>query len=121
MPIMFGRTFLNDPQRSAERREMVARISANDRVGISRATRGVIDREGVYEHLGSIRVPTLIIVGDEDTGTRPEKARRMNAAIPGSRLVEIPRAGHTSTLEQPDAVTGALTRFLEKLGGGGAS
>jgi len=121
MPIMFGRTFLNDPGRSAERREMVKRISSNDRVGISRATRGVIDRQGVYQDLGRIRLPTLIIVGEEDTGTRPEKARRMNAAIPGSRLVEIPAAGHTSTLEQPEAVTRALSGFLDKVGEGRAS
>jgi 3-oxoadipate enol-lactonase len=116
MPIMFGRTFLEDPAREAERREMVDRISANHRVGITRATRGVIGRKGVYEDLGKIRVPTLIIVGDEDTATRPEKAHRMHQAISGSRLVVIPGAGHTATLEQPEAVTGAVVEFLEGVG-----
>ena len=120
LPIMFGRTFLADPARARERTDMVDRISTNDRVGISRATRGVIEREGVYGELGKIRLPTLIIVGDEDTATRPEKARRMNAAIPGSSLVEIPGAGHTATLEQPEAVNRALGEFLQKAGGGEA-
>jgi len=121
MPIMFGRTFLADAGRADERREMVKRISRNGRVGISRATRGVIDREGVYGELGTIRLPALIIVGDEDTATRPDKARRMNAAIPGSRLVEIPGAGHTATLEQPEAVTRAVAEFLQKVGEGRGS
>lgn len=120
MPIMFGRTFLEDPAREAERREMVERISANHRIGITRATRGVIGRKGVYEDLGRIRLPALIIVGDEDTATRPEKARRMHEAISGSRLVVIPGAGHTATLEQPEAVTEAVVEFLAGVGEGGA-
>ena len=41
------------------------------------------------------------------------RAERMARAIPGARLVVIPRAGHTSSVEEPEAVTRALGEFLE--------
>lgn len=115
MPIMFGRTFLSDPTRAEERRLWQARGAANHRVGIARATTGVIERVGVYDEIGRITAPTLIIVGDQDVATVPAKAERMHAAIPGSRLVVIPGAGHTSTVEQPEAVNAALAAFLSEV------
>jgi 3-oxoadipate enol-lactonase len=42
MPVMFGRTFLGDPVRAGERREWRQRMSENHRLGITRATTGVI-------------------------------------------------------------------------------
>ena len=56
--------------------------------------------------------PTLIIVGDQDVATVPAKAERIHAQIPGSRLAIIPGAGHTSTVEEPEAVNQALLEFL---------
>ncbi|OQA37807.1 MAG: hypothetical protein BWY52_03330 [Chloroflexi bacterium ADurb.Bin325] len=40
----------------------------------------------------------------------------MAAATPGARLVMIPRSGHLSPLEQPDAVSDALLGFLRTFG-----
>jgi len=115
MPIMFGRTFMTDPARAAERREWRRRMAANHRVGISRALNGVIERAGVYEEIDRITAPTLVIVGEQDVATVPEKARRIAGRIPGARLVTIPGAGHTSTVEQPAAVTAAIAEFLDGL------
>ena len=115
MPIMFGRTFLSDPARADERARWRAAMVSNHRVGISRAVRGVIDREGVYDDLPKIEVPTLILVGDQDVATVPAKSERMHEQIAGSKLVTIPEAGHTSTVEQPEAVNRALRGFLDGL------
>ncbi|MGH2487114.1 MAG: alpha/beta fold hydrolase [Ktedonobacterales bacterium] len=115
MPIMFGQSFLTDPARAAEREEWRKRASANHRVGIGRATEGVIARRGVIEEIGTITAPTLIIVGDQDVATVPEKAQHIHERIAGSRLVVIPRAGHTSTIEEPEAVTAAIEAFLDNL------
>jgi pimeloyl-ACP methyl ester carboxylesterase len=49
MPIMFGRKFLTDPARAAERAEWRSRMLGNDRAGVTRATIGVIERAGVYD------------------------------------------------------------------------
>jgi len=112
MPIMFGQKFLTDPGRAAEREEWKQRMASNDKVGISRATSGVINREGVYGKLDEITTPTLIIVGDQDVATVPAKSERIQARIVDSQLVIIPGAGHTSTVEEPEAVLSAMSDFL---------
>jgi len=115
MRIMFGRTFLQDPAREADRRVWRERGMANHPRGIVRALRGVIDRKPVYAELGKIAVPTLVVVGDDDVATVPAKAERLHAAIVGSRMVVIPGAGHTSSVEQPDLVNAALEGFLASI------
>jgi len=112
MNIMFGRTFLNDPAAEAVRSHWKNHLMGLDKVGTSRAAHGVIDREGVYDQLGRIETPTLILVGDEDVATVPAKAERMHAAINSSRLVVIPGAGHSASVEQPALVTKAIEEFL---------
>jgi 3-oxoadipate enol-lactonase len=114
MAIMFGQKFLNDPERAQLKREWRARMIANDRIGITRAVGGVIHREGVLDQISQIKAPTLIIVGDQDVATVPAKAERMHERIPNSELVVIPGAGHTSTVEEPEAVTRAMLAFLDR-------
>jgi 3-oxoadipate enol-lactonase len=60
-------------------------------------------------------VPTLILVGDEDVAVPPIHSRRLHERIAGSHLEIIPRAGHTSTVEEPTAVNVAITNFLGSL------
>lgn len=115
MPIMFGASFMSDPSRAAERKKWAHFISNNDRIGISRTVKGVIDRGGVYDQIDQIDKPTLIIVGDEDTATVPAKSERMHQKIAGSELVIIPRAGHSSTIEEPEAVNTAIDAFLAEI------
>jgi 3-oxoadipate enol-lactonase len=115
MPVMFGRTFLTDPMRSLERREWRQRMSENHRLGITRATTGVISRQGIESEIDNITVPTLILVGDEDVAVPLVHSQRLHGHIAGSRLQIIPRAGHTSTVEEPTAVNGAITDFLGSL------
>jgi pimeloyl-ACP methyl ester carboxylesterase len=115
MKIMFGKTFLNDPDRAEERKYWKKQLVSNNRIGITRAVSGVTSRNGVYEDLGNIKCPTLIIVGEEDVATPQTKAERIQNAISGSKLVVIPQAGHTSTVEQPEAITNAISEFLSTL------
>ncbi len=112
MPIMFGKTFMTDPARQAERDAYRTQLLGNDRIGIARALGGVIERKSVESELANIDAPALVIVGEEDVATPPEKAERIVRGIAGATLVTIPRAGHTSTLEEPAAVTAALETFL---------
>ena len=115
MPIMFGQTFMTDPNRAADRKLWQSRMAGNDRKGILNALNGVIERKPIYDELGHVTLPTLIMVGDEDVATVPAKAQHIHDAIAGSRLVTIPHAGHTSSVEQPQAVTTAIEEFLASL------
>ncbi len=116
MPIMFGQTYLNDKAKASERKMWRDRIVSGDRPGITRAVKGVIERKGVAEDITRIKLPTLILIGDEDVATTPDKSDRMHAAISGSRLVTISQAGHSSTIEQPELVKDAISEFFSSVG-----
>jgi 3-oxoadipate enol-lactonase len=90
-------------------------MSKNHRIGVTRATIGVITRRSIYDEIAKIHVPTLIIVGDQDVATVPAKAERIHERIQGSRLLTIPGSGHTSTVEEPAAVNAAINEFLNGL------
>ncbi|MDX2194022.1 MAG: alpha/beta fold hydrolase [Gemmatimonadales bacterium] len=57
-------------------------------------------------------VPTLVVVGEQDQLTPPALARAIADGIPDASLAVIPGAGHLPMLEQPQATTDALRRFL---------
>ncbi len=116
MPIMFSNSFLTDKSRKSECKEWLEKIQSNHKVGITKATMGVIERQGVYDQLGSITTPTLIVVGDEDVATPYKKSERMHFAIAGSKLAVIKGAGHTSTVEEPEQVNTVISKFLECCG-----
>ena len=111
--ILFGKTFLADVTRRADLAAFTAILLR--RRDIWRAVHGVIDRAGVMDELRRITAPTLVVVGEEDVATVPAKAARIVEAIAGARRVTIPRAGHSSTVEEPAAVTAAIVRFLTSL------
>lgn len=76
---------------------------------------GVDKRSSVVDRVSSIKVPTLIIVGRDDVATPLPRSEQLQQLIAGSRLVVIPDAGHSSTVEQPEAVTNAIVSFLDGL------
>jgi 3-oxoadipate enol-lactonase len=109
---------LGDDTRTS-RPDVVAEVqriaAAQSRDGIAAAVAALRDRPDAVPHLGTIRVPTLIIVGEQDTLTPPDGAKRTADRIPASRLVVIPKAGHLSNLEDPAAFTAAVRDFLSGL------
>ena len=70
-------------------------------------------REFRSDELAAIRCPTLIITGEDDTAQPPANSKSMLAGIRGARLVNIPGAGHSSSLETPEAVTAAMHDLLQ--------
>ncbi len=76
-----------------------------------RELQAVMERPDSRGRLPEIAVPTLVTVGDRDGTTPPELAREMAAAIPDSRLVIVPGAGHLALLEQPEAMTRELAAW----------
>ena len=79
---------------------------------IAGAIRALMARPDSRPLLPSIHVPTLIVVGEQDTLTPPAASDAMQRAIAGAELVRIPQAGHLSNLEQPARFTAALAAFL---------
>ncbi|HEY8052020.1 MAG TPA: alpha/beta fold hydrolase [Steroidobacteraceae bacterium] len=73
----------------------------------------IVGRVDSRPMLKDIRCPTLVLVGEADALTPPDRAAEMAAGIPGARLVQVPECGHLSTLERPEAVTAALLEWLQ--------
>lgn len=116
MPLMFGPTFLADSSSAPAVDAWVRGLKSSDRAGLKKAILGVTDRLPVLDELGKIGIPTLVVVGEDDVATPVAKAELITAGIAGSTLVKGPRCGHSSTVEQPDALADLLERFLLPLG-----
>jgi 3-oxoadipate enol-lactonase len=112
MPIFFTRQFLKDPARRDEVAFYKSVIKGQDRAAMVKFGQAIFSRASVLDQIGAITTPTLVMVGERDVATTPDKARAMAAKIPGARLVTIPEAGHISTAEQPRLVNAALDEFL---------
>lgn len=111
-PIMFAPGFGDDPAERAQIEEWMGQLRRVRRGGMKAAIRGVTDREAILPELGRITAPTIVATGEHDVATPVAKAEVIAGAIPGSRLVVIPGAGHSSTIERPDAVTEILEGHL---------
>jgi 3-oxoadipate enol-lactonase len=74
-------------------------------------------RDRFVERLAEVDVPCLVIVGDEDVLLPPACSEQIAAGVRGATLLRVPKAGHLSTLEQPEAVTQAMLGFLGGLRG----
>lgn len=102
-------TLKHQPELVERVREMMARQSVE---GVVAALRGMAERPDSRPMLGNISVPTLVVVGADDTVTPIADAEAMVNAIPGAELAVIPEAGHLSNLEQPEAFNQALREFI---------
>jgi proline iminopeptidase len=65
------------------------------------------------DRLSTIKVPTLILVGDHDQSD-PAMSKEMQARIAGSKLVILPNSGHMTFVDQPEAFTAAINEFLSR-------
>ncbi len=59
-----------------------------------------------------LRVPALILVGDQDQATPVRSAEALHAAIEGSALVVVENAAHIPLVEKPAEITQAMQAFL---------
>ncbi len=112
LPTLLGRTTLGE--RPAVVARVRALIKANAPEAIAAAVHALMGRPDSTPWLHQIRIPALVIVGEEDTLTPPEVAEAMHRAIAGSALAVIPSAGHLSNLEHPEAFTLSLSAFLQR-------
>jgi len=67
------------------------------------------------DRLSIIKIPTLIMVGEDDPGTPVSASEAMHQRIPSSKLVIIKSARHLSSVEQPEAFNTNLLTFLMSL------
>ncbi|MFK8912073.1 alpha/beta fold hydrolase [Streptomyces sp. YS-3] len=87
-------------------------MTATDPEGAAAALRGRAERPDYRELLTTVTVPTLIVVGRDDTYTPVADAEAMHASVPGSALVVVEGAAHLPNLERPEEFNAALRTLL---------
>ncbi len=92
-------------------RSIIERTTAN---GIAGALMAMAGRPDSVPLLARIACPVLVVTGELDGPTPPADGTFMAERIPGARLEIIPRAGHLSNLEEPQAFTDAIRSFLNR-------
>ncbi len=74
----------------------------------------LLNRPDAAPLLPGITCPTLVLTGRQDAWSGPAQHEAMAAAIPNAQLVIVEDSGHMTTLEQPQAVSAALTDWLRR-------
>ena len=100
----------------AEYQKFIAQLAAVSPLGIANTMRGVqARRPPIYAHkerVASLKVPTLIVVGDEDEPCiRP--SHFLHDTIPGARLEVIAKCGHLVNIEEPAILNPMVLDFIE--------
>jgi pimeloyl-ACP methyl ester carboxylesterase len=108
--VLSPKTLQSRPDLIPDLRDQMGKVRPATLTG---ALRAMAERPDSSPVLSAIRVPTLIVVGEDDKATPPDNSRRMHAAIAGSQFVLMPEAGHVSNLEQPERFNAALASFLQ--------
>ncbi|HEX6889018.1 MAG TPA: alpha/beta fold hydrolase [Candidatus Nanopelagicales bacterium] len=111
--VLFGSTARRDqPDLVATWRD---RFLAQDPASMMTVGQALVQRDDVTDRLTEIRVPTLVIVGDQDVDPGVGASVALAARIPGAQFVALPDTGHLSALEQPEALGAVLLRFAADL------
>ena len=100
-----------DPRLAVLRDWTVRRLAANDADAYRRATVAIL-RFWPGRRLDQVRLPTLIIAGEEDRVVPRVYQARLRARLPHAEFVSVANSGHASNLDQPHVVNEAVLRFL---------
>ena len=77
--------------------------------------RSWLDKEDITARLAAVRVPALVVHGEEDVPLPIARAEAMADALTDATLLRVPEAGHSVNLESPAIVNAAMARFLGRL------
>ena len=103
------------PSRLSDKPLVDVVLGMSEDVGIeafARQQEAIIARPDSRSTLTQIKVPALVVVGEQDAQTPPDIAREMAGSIPGATLVVVPDCGHLSTIERKEAVNAAIRGWL---------
>jgi 3-oxoadipate enol-lactonase len=89
-------------------RQMVRTTPVNGFIGCAAA----LANHDYASTVATVTRPVLFMAGEKD-GVTPVAMRKLSAALPGSRYVELPGAGHISNMDQPEGFTWAIADFLK--------
>lgn len=118
--ILYGSPSLYRPDKKIKFKIRVAKLLK--KLGFSRRSDGkmypIFKNVVMFDqtkYLPNIKIPTLLVWGENDTEVPLRIAKEVNALIPGSRLVTIENAGHNAHLDNPNLFYGTIKKFINGL------
>jgi len=113
IPQLPGRWLLPAHQRRDDLTALMTSMARNiGAEGQKNQQRAMLGSPDSLADLGAVRVPTLVLCGAGDAVTPRADHEAIAARVAGARLVVVPDSGHLATIEQPAAVTAALSSWL---------
>ncbi len=113
IPRLLGKTTIETrPDLVAEARRMMLKMSAED---VAQVQRGMAERPDSVLTLKTMNVPTLILMGEEDTLSTVADGELMRQNIAGSELKVISKAGHYAAFERSAEAGTLLRQFVDAL------
>lgn len=108
----FGKDFIEN--KSAEVDKIIQTSWSFSSEGIKGSLLAMAARTDTTEYLSNIKIPALLVCGEEDKLTPPDVMKEMSAKIKNSEFVIIKNAGHMTPVENPIEVNAAIKTFLDK-------
>lgn len=99
-----------NPARWRQIRDTIAGTTAQGFIGCAAA----IQNFNYEDRLATITVPTLVVCGDQDPGTPPDRNKLIAARIPGGRYEEIKDARHLPNVEHPEIFNPIMVSWLRE-------
>ena len=112
---LFSPHSLKNPEFKQIIDEYIQKMEKYDRNTVYKIAWAIFNRKSVVSELHKIRVPTLVIVGEDDIARPVEEAKQLTDLITNTQLALIPQAGHSSALENPKEFNSVLENFLKQV------
>jgi pimeloyl-ACP methyl ester carboxylesterase len=112
VPMTFGD---DAPQQIPETYSSILEQATNESpVGVKGCLLAMAARTDTTSTLTNIQIPTLLLVGEEDTLTPPSVMQAMHEKISNSELITVSGSGHMTPIEKPEIVTQNMEDFLSR-------
>ncbi|MDQ3686762.1 MAG: alpha/beta hydrolase [Acidobacteriota bacterium] len=103
-------TYKNQPQLVEHYRHQL--INFKQVEGMFEAARAVFDRNDIGDEISTIKAPTLVIAGKDDTATSPMESEVIASRIPNAQVKIFDEANHLLVVEKPQEVVRVMRDFL---------
>lgn len=84
-------------------------------IGVKGCLLAMAGRTDTTSYLSQIRIPTLLLCGEDDHLTPPDVMELMAEQIPNSQFEIVPNAGHMSPIENASFVNSKIKKFLSRI------
>ncbi len=107
---------MDGPNGPAARQAFIDMCATLGPEALTRQSDALAKRSDLWQRLGEIACPALMLWGVHDKYSPAAEGLRMSAAIPNGRYVELADCGHFPTLEYPDETAAAIDHWMEDVG-----